>query len=185
MTTYATLAEVKAYLGITGTAQDPTLQIYLDAAESYINGYLDVDTLGVSDVTERVKVPRLNDEGYPFVFRKRPVTAIKTISGVTYTGVLGTDFVIENKRKVTLRYLNGYITNFNWDTISVVYTAGYSTIPAAIKLAEMMLVGAFNAGGGSNGSYSSYAIGDEKVVFKTQEELKQYTLLLKPYKLFV
>lgn len=58
MTTYASLAELKAYCGIptADTTQDSLLGIYLDASEKVINGLFSVDTMLSSDYTERLKI---------------------------------------------------------------------------------------------------------------------------------
>lgn len=187
MTTYASLAEVKDYLGITDSSKDTLLGIYIDSAERVINGFFSVDTLLSSDYTERLKINATSpsdQRGYEFFFRKRPVTAIKSLNGITYTGVEGTDHIIENLRHVTFKNISQYLVGFWWDSIVFVYTAGFSTVPADIKLAEMMIVGQMYATGGSNNAYSSYAIGDEKVVFKSKEEAQAVLSLLKPYKTF-
>lgn len=187
MTTYASLAEVKDYLGITDNSKDALLNIYLDSAERVINGFFSVDTMLSTDYTERLKIDSTSpsdQRGYEFFLRKRPVTAIKSINGITYTGVAETDYIIENQRKVTFKEISTYLVGFWWDSIKIVYTAGFATVPADIKLAEMMIVGQMYATGGSNNAYSSYAIGDEKVVFKSKEESQAVLNLLKPYKTF-
>lgn len=156
------------------------IQSYLDSAEAIINKYLDVDTVVSSDVTERVK---WNDCG-KYVMRKRPITAVKTINGTTYTGTIGTDFIVENKRILNFRDIDQYLINLNFDSFEIVYTAGYASCPADIKLAEQLLVSTMYGTKGTTGAYESYQIGEEKVVFKSKEDSELFLKYLKPHKTF-
>ena len=189
MTTYATTDELKAYLGIdiADTSKDTLLNIYLNSAERYINGYFSVDTLLTANYTERLKIDpcsRDDNRGYVFYLRKRPVTSIVSLNGNTYTGTIETDYIIENQRKVTFKQISQYLTGFWWDTVTIVYTAGFSSVPYDIKLAEIMIASGFYATAGTNQVYESYQIGDEKVVFKSSAEQDAVWKLLKPYRVF-
>lgn len=188
-TNYTDLATLKSYLDITDSAKDTLLQMYLDSAERVINGFFSVDTMRTSDYTERLKIaatyPYNDSRGYEFFMRKRPVHSIKSINGISYTGVLGTDYIIENHRKVTFKQIAQYLTGFWWDSCEFVYSAGFDTIPADFQLAELQIAANMYATAGSNNAYQSYQIGDEKVVFKSAEDAKQVLALLKPYKIYV
>lgn len=112
------------------------------------------------------------------------MTAIKKLNGITYTGVLGTDYIIENLRKVTFKQIAEYLTGFWWDSIEFIYTAGFSTIPSDIKMAELMIASSMHATRGANNSYSAYQIGDERVTFKSKTDADDVMRLLKPYRTF-
>lgn len=180
MATYASVAELKDYIGPTDKP-DALLGTFLESAESLINRFLGVDTVISSDVTERVTLcSDLADSDtlqYRFVLGKRPVTAIKKVNGTDYTGTNGTDFIVEHQRVVTFNDLSAYIAELKFDSFTIEYTAGYSTCPADIKLAEMILAAQSVGTAGSN-AYQSYAIGDEKVTFKSRDDYETVKSLL-------
>lgn len=188
MTTYASKDELKAYLWIplADTSKDSLLTIYLESAESYINWLFNVDTLVTGDYTERLKI-NANSQNlwFEFVARKRPVTAIKQINWIDFVWTEWIDYIVEYQRVITFKNIAQYLAWFWWDTLLIKYTAGYTTIPADIKLAEMMIAGESFANAGWNGAYDSYAIWDEKVVFKKESDQKAFMRLLAPYKIFV
>ena len=77
MTTYASVADVKAYLKINDSSQDALLGSLLGQAEAVINKYLGVDTILNSTQTERFPIQfRFPD----FFFSKSPVTEISKIN---------------------------------------------------------------------------------------------------------
>jgi len=51
MATYASLTELKAYLGVTDNSKDTLLTMYLESAEKTINNFLQVDTIVSSTVS--------------------------------------------------------------------------------------------------------------------------------------
>lgn len=188
MATYVSVAELKSFLGIPvlDTSKDALLQIYLDSAEDTINRYLGVDTMASSDVTERIKECDLlrRYDGVRFFVRKRPVTAIKKIEGVTYSGTEGVDFIIENLRGIVIKNLTNYLIGIKFQTFEIIYTAGYTTIPGSIKMAEMILAASLSTNSGGNSAYQSYAIGEEKVVFRSQEEYLSVLNSLDQFKVY-
>lgn len=94
MANYATLEQLKSYLHITGTNEDTVLSLCLNASTDKMNRVIGVDTFLSSQVTSRI-VPDFSKQENKYILEKFKVDSIDEINGITYTGVLDTDYIIE------------------------------------------------------------------------------------------
>jgi len=170
---YATLAQVKDYLGISWTSEDTVLQQLLDSSYYIINNLLNVDTLNETTGIEQVDAKNIYSNvwyyWYNIFLKNKPVSAVTKINWTSYAGAKGTDYIIVYDRKVVIKDLYNYITNLQRDYFDIEYTRWYDrdlswttpwpndTLPDDIKLLQMMLV---------SGKYNT----------KWSEWLKQYKL---------
>lgn len=175
---YISTNDAKASLKISDSSQDTLLESYIAIAEGIINNRLWVDTILKTDNKQRVK---FNDY-LEFYLRKSPVVSIKKIAWQTYNWVLWTDYVIENKRKVIFKNLNWYTFNYNFDTFEIEFEAWYDLVPQGIKHACLLLVNNMYLSAWKI-AFDSYAIWEEKISFKSDEEtLKMVDSLINLYK---
>lgn len=108
---YTDLATVKVFLGITGTAQDAILNLYLEQTTAILDNLL--WDLRSSNKTIYISFCDFYN-GYTIRLLTRNVTALVSINWTTYTGVLGTDYLILPPYNSVL-----YIKDFNQYTTSL------------------------------------------------------------------
>lgn len=128
----ATLADVKALLGIAGTDSDALLTRYLNAASATVEAYCDTVFAARAVVETLFPVDAITDVVLSF----SPVSALTEVKRDA-----GADIVAEFeilKRAGILRRLDGsLIAPARYD---VKYSAGYATIPPAIVEATILHV---------------------------------------------
>ncbi|MEU9789108.1 hypothetical protein AB0E27_00540 [Streptomyces sparsogenes] len=127
-----TLDEAKAQLDITSTAHDVELQVYVDALDAVIEGYVGV-------VTPR-EVAELVDGGGPTLsLRHPPVIALASVSAALTggTGYAADTLHLDGPAGIIRRLDGGCFTGGPW---TVVYTAGRDSVPPTIKLAALILL---------------------------------------------
>jgi len=126
---YATLAQIKSYLGISWTSSDTILQTLMDSSYVTLNNLLGVDTMNEATNTDTVDVNTIYQNvwyyGYNILLKNKPVSAITTINGTAYAWVKGTGYLIVCERKIIIKDLSTYIATLNWDFFDIIYTAGY------------------------------------------------------------
>lgn len=141
-TELCSLAALKAYLQITGAAQDSILQSLKDSVEALVKTYCGRDFL-VASYTEYYD----GDDGSVLRVSQRPITAITSIhsdparayaagSLIPSTDYLTDDALEWNAGLITLkdyRFLKGK------KSTKVVYSAGYATIPADLSHAVKLI----------------------------------------------
>ena len=122
MNLYVTTAELKSFMGISGSSQDSKIAMFNKAATSLLNGYLGVSDLALHKVTEEVH----NASARRFRLRDMHVGAIGTIlndedtytqteaydieqvpSGVDYILNLE-DYLTAGERKARITYVAGW-----------------------------------------------------------------------------
>lgn len=136
---FVSLAEVKAYLGITGTGDDVFLQsqtdIICDAAEKYcerkFSSIAMIEKWFKTKQDSRLKGPSFYTSAYPIV----SVTYAK-IDGEILT--VDTEYRIQKKHGV-INFVDGI--EVGAETVEVSYTAGFVTIPKVLIMAVSELVG--------------------------------------------
>ena len=203
---YATLEELKAYLGISGSDQDTILQQLLDSSYYTLNNLIGIDTFNLTTGTEIIDLDKMyyNNwyQGIYLFFKNKPVSAITKIAGETYTGVKGTDYLIVQLRKAIINDMTNYINNLNFNFVEIEYTWGYDRdldagvpgsedeLPDDIKVMQMMLVSGMYNTKGMEG-VKEYKLGDETIKFSgaggqsPDEVYFGFKILLDQYKTFI
>lgn len=136
-----TLAQVKAQLDITGVNanQDTKLDLFREAAEAWLLGYLDrqIESGSVTDYQH-------GDRANEILLRQFPVTAVAELRidsahlfTATDTLVAATDYGIADDGNGIVLYNRVFPAGYN--NIKIVYTAGYTPVPADIKIAVLWL----------------------------------------------
>jgi hypothetical protein len=151
-TALASLAYVKDYCNITVTTYDSYLTNRINAASAEIQTWCN-RTFPLTNYTENYDGP-----GSTILqLRQRPVTAVTSITTEFYSGmptvIPSTEFVLNSRTGlVSVKPSSTYSYWFPYDavagqqSIQVVYTAGYSTIPQDIQEAVAKIVlNKFNA----------------------------------------
>lgn len=130
-----TLADVKAWMGITVTDQDAVLTRLISAASNYIQSWLNRDLLA-ADYTERFNgtgTASLMLPNYPVL----SVTSVK-INGLTIPA--GSDSADGYFFDSDGLYLRGYRFERGVSNVLVSYRGGFETIPAELAQATIELV---------------------------------------------
>lgn len=134
---FATLAQVKEWLGITGAADDALLTRMLDAATASMERYMARTILSAS-YTET----RSGTGGNALTLRNRPISAVSsvTVNGTAWAASDGrsTGYVFDGE---TLFAIGNIFARASQNVV-VTYTAGYATVPADLEQACIELVGA-------------------------------------------
>jgi uncharacterized phiE125 gp8 family phage protein len=133
-----TLAVAKAYLGISHTAQDSTIQILLDAAENWLE-----TTFGIALASAERE--ELLDGGGKYLWPTyRPITEIDTVED-TWDSDAEYDCLLVGDGRIQRADSNGLaLANYAWAAGDkrwrATYTAGHALMPAALKLAVLKFV---------------------------------------------
>lgn len=141
------LANVKAELGISTTAEDVNLETWIDQASGVITGACN-RVFGKETVTEsfRNRVPLIEPER--IVLRRTPVTSITSVVENGTTLVEDTDYEIDYDSGIMTRLSGDYETRWSFRTLVVTYAGGYDllgTLPIAIEKATIVLVKQFRS----------------------------------------
>lgn len=124
-----TLDDFKTHLNMTGTGDDAELYDVLYAAVDVVEGI--VGPLRGREITET----HYGTSADVLVLRHAPATSL---SMVTFQGqspsAIG-DFLLDSESGI-LRFVGGYRFYGN---VTVTYTPGYVTVPAAVRLATLMI----------------------------------------------
>jgi len=149
---YTTLASVKTWLWISWTNQDTLLNQLLTDADIYLNKALNITGFDTADITEKLRFfPQTYSQWgyYNFFLKNFNVTVIKEINWKTYTGVLNTDYQINNSRVLNIRNLHQYFTPTFFDYTTIKYTYWYVRSPDALPpeielMARLMVIWLYN-----------------------------------------
>lgn len=137
------LTEVKTWLKISGSDEDDLLSSLIAAAREAGEKYCGVG-FGSQTVTE--KFPDLDQCG--MALSVSPVIAVSSISYKDTAGdtqTLSTSYYgVDTQRKPGMIYPIPYklfpLTYDTPDAVTVTYTAGYTTIPDAVKTAMLLMI---------------------------------------------
>jgi uncharacterized phiE125 gp8 family phage protein len=132
------LADVKAFLGITGSATDAVLQSLVTNASALIESYCS-RVFARATYTET----RNGNGGSRLFLANSPVSAVSAVAidGQTIpaaSGPLTTGYAFD----AGVIYLRGYCFNRGVQNVTVSYTAGFATVPADVAQACIELVAA-------------------------------------------
>jgi hypothetical protein len=141
-----TLAEVKAYCGVTSTNADAILQPLLDAAATSFANYC-----GRSSFFSRAYTSLRDGNGSSrLVMSDFPVTDVVSVvvNGRPIPKAIGENHGYNFVRGGRLIFLRGYFFNAGYSTVEITYTAGFNDpdelypIPPDLALAAKMYVAA-------------------------------------------
>lgn len=137
MADLTTLAAVKAYAGVVGSADDASLQSLITAYSAYVQQWMNRQILTAS-YTNTFSGKNNTAQMLP----QYPVTAVSavTVDGVAIparTTPTGMGYFFDDDSVV----LSGYTFSKGRSNVSISYTAGYATVPAEIAQAVNELVG--------------------------------------------
>jgi hypothetical protein len=144
-----TLANVKAEIGITGTAEDTNINLWIDQASSVIAGECN-RVFGQETVLESCGVGAPIGMQWPeyerIVLTRNPVASITTLVEDGNTLVSGTDYEVDKDSGIITRLIGDFERRWWFRTLAVTYVAGYQllgTLPEAIERACISLVKQF------------------------------------------
>ena len=131
-----TVDDLKRYLNKTSTADDAELSDMLDAAVDMVQGLVGPVT------SQTVTETHYGVHSDVVVLRQVPALALSAVSGRTYPGAAPTsytltDYVLDPDTGL-VRMVSGY--QFGGD-VTVTYSAGRTTVPAAVSLAILIIAG--------------------------------------------
>lgn len=134
---YVTTEAVNLYLGTCG--EDPLIASFIASAESIFNHLINSSGLSTATYTEKYRYPLggFHSENIWRVFYLDNInpTALTSVDG---TAVSSWDYYLEG-RKLTLKNSVSYQQTFP-HLNTIIYTAGYATIPDDVKQAIKMMV---------------------------------------------
>jgi len=144
-----TLNYAKQYLSLTVTTYDTLLGQLIDAASQAVVSYCHNNFV----ITNYLEFYDLTEGGYKLALKNYPVTALTTVTLFPYftdpVTVSGSDFIVSAAGIIALK--PGATTtatststyyNFPWgfQSVEVVYSAGYATVPNDVQLATAQVV---------------------------------------------
>lgn len=135
---YVTTESVNVYLGTSG--EDPLIASLIASAESLFNHLINSSGLSQTTFTEKYRYPLggFQSENMWRVFYLDNINPT-ALTSVDWIAVSSWDYYLEG-RKLTLKNSVSYQQTFP-HLNTIIYTAGYATIPDDVKLAIKMMVG--------------------------------------------
>jgi uncharacterized phiE125 gp8 family phage protein len=179
------LADAKAFLKITSSAEDSVIENFINRASSFANSY-----------TQRLLLLRSNSEGYSgdntdtLILKNYPITSIVDIriddgSGDVPPSVSSDDYTMDTKGGI-VKFLNGVFAPKGFLNISVTYTAGYAlaSVPATIQEAVLLYIASAYRSQylGQRFGVTSEHVGDRTLTYSNDEIMNQIKGLLNPYR---
>ena len=148
---YASFDKVKVDLGLTDNSKDTILAQLCDDTDAYLNSMLQIEWFDKWVYTDSVQMKFVNKTTiYSKLYLNNfNVASISKINWIAYTGVLGTDYMIQHSRVVHLKDLYKYLMNLSFPYFDVEYTAGWDrsywvnkidTLPSDIEVMARLLV---------------------------------------------
>lgn len=128
-----TLTDLRAQTNITSTADDDELQEHLDAAVDVVTGIV-----GPIDVPTSVTETHYNVQSDVLVLRRMPVGSLVSVSsryGAVTTPLLLSDYELDPATGLVRLATVGRF----YGTYTVTYTSGRDDLPAAIRLAVLII----------------------------------------------
>lgn len=140
----------KTLLGISNTAQDAVLALWIANASAAVRNFCN-NPFVIETLTETYWAPRdgwpgsVRADTQPLQVSRWPVTnvtsVVETITGTPTTLVQGTDYLLDAANGQLLRLDTfGYPRGWRPNQVAIVYAAGYPTIPSDVSDAVTRLV---------------------------------------------
>ena len=184
----ATLAELKAHMGITlsDTSQDAKLTAILAGVEAWITETAAAN--GRAIVRETGRVDLLDGTGsFRLFLPRRPVilvTSIKVDGNATPTWDASTVVAASGYRVYADTGIVKRLSDAEWteglQNVQVTYDVGYAAIPANLKLGCLTMAAYFAGEGGGKG-LKSETLGKYSYTMQDVEQIPGLLLLLAPY----
>jgi len=185
-----TLANVKARLGVTGTADDTLLGLLMDSADEWVEQFTGRDFTGGTFT-----------EYFPgsvatLILANFPVTAVTSVK-VDPAGAFGSDtaiaattYALHAERGVIQSKVGLFVADREGEyprAIQVIYSTATSSVPNDVKLAYSQLVGLWYRRVKTDVSTAfqnldSQRLGDLAVTFRADEATTDVERLLAPYR---
>lgn len=196
MDLYASTAEIKTYLGISGSSKDARIAVLNLAMTSVLNGLLSVKSLAAhTNTKELTKLYAERETGDLFVIL-RHFPLIEVVSLYDVDDVAITDFTAEQRDEPDTRRVHFDGDNISWrEHVKITYTAGYVTtaqaaeaggtfegedvtMPEDVKYMIALLVGGGLDMPSHKGRIASYSLGTKTVNFRSQNEADIFKTLI-------
>lgn len=166
MADFCTLADVKAWLGITDTNSDSLLTAMISQISAEIRTFTNRDIYPVGTYTETLS----GNGRQSIVMPQYPITAVSslTVDGVAIParqGATGSGYVFDDAGI----YLDGYTFARGVKNVSVTYSAGFATLPPDLQRACIEWV-AFRQSEQAHIGLRSKSIGNESASFATASD---------------
>jgi len=146
MADLTTRVNVKSLLGIPTavTDHDTLIDTLIDVVDEEIKGYCGITALSSSSITEKVDVP--DSAQRDLRLNTFPVISVTSVS-INDTVISSDDYYVDKETGyIRLKGVGSFFTH-GYQQISVVYSAGFSAIPADLSHAATILAAAhFNGG---------------------------------------
>lgn len=171
-TSLVTLAEYKAYRGISSTNQDAEISAIIPKVSEFVKSFCRRTFV---DWVDNQKTEVING-GDCLLLSEAPILSILSVEksenyGQTYTGLTEfTDWVLDVQNQQILPIDN---TEFTYliNGYRVTYTAGYETIPEDLKLAVLDLITYYMKNQGAVQSQIAVTSGNAQVQYLNQNSL--------------
>jgi hypothetical protein len=130
-TLFASLEDLKRQLNIpaTDTTQDDEIRVHLEAANDIVEWMVGPAT--PTEVTETVYASNTD-----LLLTRRPVTAVTAITALTHASVVDVADLVVYSSSGVMRRASGLSFYGQYE---VEYTVGFAAIPAAVKLATLII----------------------------------------------
>lgn len=139
-----TLAEYKAYIGITSTNQDTVISSLLPQVSALVKNICSRTFVDyVTDFKTEISKGSANNR---IMLYETPITDVSKVEfsddyGATYTELVEfTDFVVDIDSDIVEIISTPYVNYIKTNAFRITYNAGYETIPVDLKLAVADLI---------------------------------------------
>ena len=173
---YLTIAEFKAYAvkSDADAAVEALYQVYLDTAEKIVEDYL-----GYSPESQEYTHKFTGDGTSELQLKAKPVTEIDSIS-IDSVAQTVTDFETEDEMLIN----SDDVAFPDGAKVIVTYTAGYTTIPPAIRMTALQIASALAEGAGGNVAVTSKTMdGGNSRTFVNYTNYDRFLHLIYAYRL--
>jgi len=148
---YASFDKVKADLGLTDKTKDTILAQMISDADAYLNSMLQIDSFDKQTFKEQIQVKYINKTTiYSKMYLKNfNVSSLTKVNGKAYTGILGTDYMIQHSRVIHMTDLYNYTLELKFPYFEIEYVGWFERwdwntkedeLPAEIELMARLLV---------------------------------------------
>jgi uncharacterized phiE125 gp8 family phage protein len=159
MSTFATLADLKVYLGITGTDSDSLLTTMLEAATKSMQNLIG---RSIFSATYTEKFQSRKHDITEVQLKEFPITSITSITDGDGNMLDESDYELYEEEGciVFSDYYTDGLSLTAYKELTVVYVAGYATVPADIEMACMDYAKQMYLDRDENPSLSGERLGD-------------------------
>lgn len=179
---YATLAELKAVLNITGTGSDTELSVWLDAASRFIDDYCG-RTFGVSEVG--VWIYRADYAGRLRIEDASAITLVESSRDRTTWRDITADVILWPYNGPPYTGIDLSLSPWAIPTwLRITGTFGYATVPETVKAACLRMAGALYRQAEA-GFSEAIATGELGTVTITRATDRTTLMMLTPYRRLV